>query len=118
MSRARLNDTVLQEAPYYFKGVDDASVQVNLRSGGAATVYRAETGVATWANPLTTRDGRIEPVETGRRARVAGRGSYDVVVTHELGRVHDDVRGGIGCADCNQLGKRHCCCSKRRWASS
>jgi hypothetical protein len=41
--------------------VSGASVQVNLRSGGPATVYSAETGPTTLSNPLTTTaEGRIE----------------------------------------------------------
>lgn len=53
-----------------------ASVQVNLRAGGAATVYAAETGGTTLTNPLTTDSrGRIEGwLETG---------SYNLVVSKD-----------------------------------
>lgn len=51
-----------------------ASVQVNVRGGGAATVYAGETGGTTLLNPLTTDgqgriDGWLEP------------GSYELVVS-------------------------------------
>lgn len=54
--------------------VSGASVQVNLRGAGAATVYAAETGGTTSANPiLTDANGRIEGwLEEG---------SYDLVVS-------------------------------------
>jgi hypothetical protein len=54
-----------------------ASVQVNVRDGGAATVYAGPTGTTTLPNPLTTdADGRIEGwVEEG---------SYDLVVSGAL----------------------------------
>jgi microcystin-dependent protein len=42
-------------------GVSGATVQVNIRGGGPATVFAAETGATTIANPLTsTAEGRIE----------------------------------------------------------
>jgi peptidoglycan/xylan/chitin deacetylase (PgdA/CDA1 family) len=55
--------------------IGGASVQVNVRGGGAATVYSAETGGVTLANPLLTdANGRIEGwLEEG---------SYDLVVSH------------------------------------
>jgi microcystin-dependent protein len=41
--------------------VSGANVQVNLRSGGPATIYSAESGGGTIGNPLTTTaEGRIE----------------------------------------------------------
>jgi hypothetical protein len=63
VSRARITEGVFQASPSYLIGVDGASVQVNARGAGAATVYRDETGPSTVANPLTTRKGRIEPVD-------------------------------------------------------
>lgn len=71
MARVEISETVLAGSPV--RGVA-ASVQVNVRGGGAATVYAAETGGSTLSNPLTADSfGRIEgwlPV-----------GSYDLVVT-------------------------------------
>lgn len=53
--------------------VTGASVQVNVRNGGAATVYAAETGTFTLLNPLTTANGQIEGwLEPG---------SYDLIIT-------------------------------------
>ena len=52
----------------------NASIQVNLRSGGAATVYAAETGATTTANPLTTN-------AQGQVTGWLNRGAYNLVVT-------------------------------------
>lgn len=54
--------------------VSGATVTVNIRGGGLATVYAASTGGTTTPNPLTSdADGRVEGwVE---------RGAYDVLVT-------------------------------------
>lgn len=54
--------------------VSGASILVNIRGGGPATVYAAETGGTTLANPLTsTAEGRIDGwLEEG---------SYDLVVS-------------------------------------
>jgi microcystin-dependent protein len=51
-----------------------ASVQVNVRGGGAATVYSAATGGTPLANPLTTDS-------EGRVVGYADEGSYDLVVS-------------------------------------
>lgn len=54
--------------------VSGASVQVNIRGGGPATVYAAETGGTTIANPLTTTaEGRIDGW--------LDEGSYNLVVS-------------------------------------
>lgn len=55
--------------------VTGASVQVNLRSGGAATVYTTETGSAAYSNPLTTD-------ELGRIQGWLEEGSYNLVVSY------------------------------------
>jgi microcystin-dependent protein len=54
--------------------VSGASVQVNIRGGGPATVYAGETGATTVANPLTTTtEGRIDGW--------LDEGSYNLVVS-------------------------------------
>jgi hypothetical protein len=75
MARVEIDEVVLTN-----KGdaVPGASVQVNVRGGGAATVYLASTGVATLVNPLTT-DGN------GRIDGWLEAGSYDLVVTAPTG---------------------------------
>lgn len=69
--RAEIHEVVLNNTGVPLEG---ASVQVNVRGGGAATVYEAETGGTTVANPImTTAQGRIEGwLEEG---------SYDLVVS-------------------------------------
>ena len=72
MARVEIPEIVIDARGHPVSG---ASVQVNVRAtGSAATVYEAETGVGTRANPLTTTaQGRIEGwLETG---------SYNLVVT-------------------------------------
>lgn len=71
MARAEISEVVLASSGGAVAG---ASVQVNVRGGGAATVYVAETGGTTRANPLTTDSaGRIEGwLDTG---------SYNLVVS-------------------------------------
>ena len=54
--------------------VSGASVLVNLRGGGPATVYAGETGGTTLANPLTTGS-------TGRIDGWLEEGSYDMVIS-------------------------------------
>jgi hypothetical protein len=81
VSRARITEGVFQASPSYLIGVDGASVQVNARGAGAATVYRDETGPSTVANPLTTRKGRIEPVDQPGGDAWLDTGSYDLIVT-------------------------------------
>jgi len=70
MARVEIPEVVLDSTGVPVLG---ASVQVNHRGGGAATVYSAETGAGTVSNPIITGAlGRIEGwVEPG---------SYDLVV--------------------------------------
>ena len=65
----------IQETVQYRDGeaVDGASVQVNVRGGGAATVYAAASGGTTKTNPLTTDNGRVEGY--------LEEGSYDLVIS-------------------------------------
>lgn len=53
---------------------EGATVQVNLRTGGAATVYTTEMGATTTGNPLTVDS-------LGRIAGWLDEGSYDLVVS-------------------------------------
>lgn len=53
---------------------EGASMQVNVRGGGAATVYAAETGAPTVANPLTV-DGQ------GKVSGWVDDGSYDLAIS-------------------------------------
>lgn len=73
MARVEIPNTIMK-GPGTLVAVYGAAVQVNVRSGGPATVYVAETGTATRQNPLTSDAvGRIEGwVEEG---------SYDLVVS-------------------------------------
>lgn len=70
-----------------------ARVQVNLRSGGAATVYANEAGATTVANPMTTDD-------EGRLEGWLDEGSYDLVVAAIPGAFeaytlrYESVKGG------------------------
>ena len=71
MPRVEIGEVVITVAG---AAVSGASVQVNSRGAGAATVYTSATGGATNANPLTTdSSGRIE----GHLEE----GSYDLVVS-------------------------------------
>jgi hypothetical protein len=79
--RVELTETVLRAQGNVLSYVDGASAQVNVRGGGAATVYAAATGGTTRANPLTTRYGRVEPVEQAGGEAWVDAGSYDLVVT-------------------------------------
>lgn len=77
MARVEISETVTRSATLPGRGLvpgSGISVQVNVRGGGAATVYQAATGGTTRSNPLTTdSSGRIEGyVEEG---------SYDLVVS-------------------------------------
>jgi hypothetical protein len=81
VSRARITEGVFQASPSYLIGVDGATVQVNARNAGAAAVYRDETGPTTVANPLTTRKGRIEPVEEPGGDSWLETGSYDLIIS-------------------------------------
>jgi hypothetical protein len=75
MARVEIPETVARRrGSGVLAAVGGASVQVNVRGGGAATVYAAATGSTTVANPIPTdADGRIEGwVEEG---------SYDLVVS-------------------------------------
>lgn len=81
MSRARITEGVFQPSPSYLIGVEGASVQVNARNAGAAVVYRDETGPTTVANPLTTHQGGIVPVDDPSGDAWLDVGSYDLIVT-------------------------------------
>lgn len=71
MARVEINDVVQTTAGVAVPG---ASIQVNKRTGGAATIYQAEVGASTLANPLTTDSaGRIEGWLL--------EGSYDLVIS-------------------------------------
>lgn len=75
MARVEISEVVLRpDSQKRLRPVAGASVQVNLRGGGAANVYAAAAGGAPVPNPLTTdSEGRIEGwVEEG---------SYDLVVS-------------------------------------
>lgn len=54
--------------------VQNASVQINARSGGAATVFQFQVGVQTLANPVLTD-------VAGRVTGWLDRGAYDAVIT-------------------------------------
>lgn len=59
MARAEIPFAVLDSVTG--AAVAGASIQVNIRGGGPATVFAAETGASTTANPLTTgAGGRID----------------------------------------------------------
>lgn len=81
MARALISESVLQPMPSYLQAVTGANVQVNQRAGGAATVYQAAAGGGTWANPLTTRNGKVEPNEAAGGEPWLDTGSYDLVVS-------------------------------------
>lgn len=76
MARASLSLIVLKPLGFgRLAAAAGASVQVNLRSGGAASVYSAETAGSVLLNPLTS----------DAQGRVTGwveRGAYNLVVTH------------------------------------
>lgn len=75
MPRVEIGEVVIDTNGNALSG---ASCQVNKREGGAATVYSAETGAGTVANPiLTDSAGRITGWLEG--------GSYDIVVTPGVG---------------------------------
>lgn len=74
MARVEIPYTVEKEVSGNFQPAGSASVQVNVRGGGAALVYAAETGGSPIANPLTT-----DP--HGEIAAWAEEGSYDLVVS-------------------------------------
>lgn len=74
MARAEISETVSKTLSGFLAPAGGASVQVNVRGGGAATVYAAATGAATVANPVPSDaagriEGWLEP------------GSYDLVVS-------------------------------------
>lgn len=74
MARVELRDTVLRNHAGTLVPAAGASVQVNVRGGGAATVYAAATGATTLTNPLTaTAEGNIEGW--------VDEGSYDLVIS-------------------------------------
>lgn len=76
MARAPIPLTVLKPIGFgRLAAAAGASVQVNLRSGGAASVYNAETAGSVLANPLTS----------DAQGRVTGwveRGAYNLVASH------------------------------------
>ena len=60
LSRVEISDAVLKSTLSVITSVTGASVQVNVRDGGAATVYAASTGGSTLSNPLASDSaGRI-----------------------------------------------------------
>ena len=76
MARVEINETVLRSYGSVLRPVSGASVQVNIRGAGAATVYSASTGAGTLTNPLTSTaagmvEGWLEP------------GSYDLAITKD-----------------------------------
>lgn len=71
MARAKVTEAILDSTGTPVTG---ASVQVNLRASSAATLYAAESGGTTVANPATTTSGRIDAW--------VDEGSYDLVVTY------------------------------------
>lgn len=74
MPRVQITEIVAgRNSAGFLLGVDGASVQVNVRGGGAATVYAGETGGTTLPNPLTSDNGRIDGW--------LDEGSYDLVPT-------------------------------------
>lgn len=76
MARVQLR-TVLQPVDDVAgNAITGASVQINLRGAGAATVYAASAGGTTVANPLTTVKGRVPA------AAWVDEGSYDAVTTY------------------------------------
>jgi hypothetical protein len=76
MARAPIPEIVLKPLGFgRLAAAAGASVQVNLRSGGAASVYSAETGGSVLSNPLTS-DAQ------GRVTGWVDRGAYNLVVTH------------------------------------
>ena len=82
MARAEIPFTVNLAATG--EAVNGASVQVNVRGGGAATVYAAETGSGTLGNPLaTTPEGRIEGwLEEGSYSLVVSGGAIPTYTQH------------------------------------
>lgn len=82
MARVEITDPVLQlTAAGLVAPVTGASVTINIRGGSAATLYTAESGGTAVAQPLTTRNGKIEPVATPGGDVWVDAGSYDIVVT-------------------------------------
>jgi hypothetical protein len=79
MARVQINETVFQpvtDDDLLLRAVTGASVQVNIREGGAATVYADATGPAELDNPQSTEWGIIEGwVDEGV--------SYDLVITSD-----------------------------------
>lgn len=74
MARVEIDEIVLRSAGSSVSTVAGASIQVNIRNAGAATVYAAATGGTTLSNPLTSDAyGRIEGW--------LDEGSYDLVVS-------------------------------------
>jgi hypothetical protein len=71
VARAEIGEVVLGSTGAPVAG---ASVQVNVRAGGAATVYQAESGGTQASNPITTDSA-------GRIDGWLDEGSYDLVVT-------------------------------------
>jgi PKD repeat protein len=97
-SRVRITEAVMQPTPDYLQPVTGAQVQVNIHGAGAATVYRNETGTSTVANPLTTRNGRIEPPDEAGGDVWLDPGRYDLVVTYGAKSylsTYEAVSGGI-----------------------
>jgi len=72
MARTRVPIQVIDSAGNALAG---ASVQINTRGGGAATVFAGEVGATTVTNPLTTD-------AAGRVSAWLDRGSYDAVISH------------------------------------
>lgn len=87
MARVEIPEVVLDTEG---RPVEGASCQVNLRSGGAATVYADATSSTTVANPIVT----------GALGRIEGwlaEGSYDLVVSSgdvEYTQSYEAVSGG------------------------
>lgn len=82
MARAELTEGVFLPTARMMIGVNGASVTVNERGAGAATVYEAATGVGTRTQPLTTAHGRIEPEGVSGGECWLEPGSYDILVTY------------------------------------
>lgn len=75
MTRVALSDPLLyQGTDGGLLALQGASVQINVRNSTAATVYAAETGTGTVANPLTSD-------RAGHLAGWLDLGSYDFVIT-------------------------------------
>lgn len=83
MPRVEISDIVLRSAGASVSAVPGAEVQVNIRGGGAATVYSAESGGTALANPL-------EADAAGRIEGWLEEGSYDLIISHDTITTYTD----------------------------